>query len=269
MRTARQIATGLLIALVSIGIILGGLSLSLVEGGLTGHAPASPTLLPTNWIPFTPFPPTNTPESIATELSLTPTLTFTPPPTPANCPPPTNWLPYLVQPGDTLTLLAFKYNTTVDAVIQANCLLSNTLLPGSILYLPPAPTATPIPCGAPHGWVLYTVQPGDTLYHISQLYTITVADLQIANCLGNNTIIHTGQKLYVPPWAPKTATPTSTGPVTDSPTPTATFTETPTPVSTDTPTNSPAPSDTPTTAPTNTSTPVPSDTSIPPTATTP
>jgi LysM repeat protein len=257
MRTARQIITGLLIALVSIGIILGGFSLSFAEGGLTGRAPTSPTVPPTNWIPFTPFPVTDTPLVIATEISLTPTLTLTPPPTPANCPPPFGWSAYLVQAGDTIDSLASVYNTTTANIIQANCLMSTTLLPGSILYLPPAPTVTPIPCGPPPGWIqTYIVQPGDTLYRIGQLYNVTVQQLQIANCLRNTTIIHVGQKLYVPPWAPKTATPTITLTATGTGSPTDTFTDTPTTVSTDTPTNTAVPSDTPTLLPTETPTPV-------------
>ena len=255
MRTARQIVSGLLIALASIAIILGGLSLSLAEGGLAGRAPASPTVPSPTWMPSTPFPITDTAVAIATELSLTPTFTFTPPPTPINCPPPFGWLAYTVQSGDTLNLLAFRYNTSTIVIVQANCLLSTTLLPGSILYLPPVPTATPIPCRAPSGWVIYIVKPGDTLYNISQLYSITVGELQRANCL-NTTIIRVGQRLYIPPWAPKTFTPTITPTATGTNTPTATSTDTPTSVA-DTPTNTPVPSDTPTTAPTGTPTPVP------------
>jgi LysM repeat protein len=257
MRTARQVVIGLLVALASIGIILGGLSLSLAEGGLTGRAPASPVLPSPTWLPFTPFTVTGTPPTAAaTEILPTPTWTSTEPPTPVNCPPPTGWGAYVVQTGDTLDALAVRYKTTSAAIIQANCLLSATILPGSFLYLPLPPPATPIPCGAPSGWVIYIVKPGDTLYNISQLYNITVAELQRANCL-NTTIIRVGQRLYIPPWAPHTATPTITLTATGADSPTATA------ISTETPTNTPVPSDTPTTAPTETPTPVPSDTPVP------
>ena len=248
MRVARQIASGLLIALVSIGIILGGLSLSLAEGGQIIAPPPSPT---PPWNPPTPITITEAPP-IPTEPSLTPTITLTPPPTPANCPPPAGWIAYTVQAGDTVGQLAFSHNTAPITILQANCLPNDTLLAGSILYLPPAPTATSIPCGAPSGWVVYIVKSGDTLYRISQLYGITVAELQRANCL-NTTTIRVGQKLFVPPWAPKTNTPTST--------PTATGTESPTLLPTDTPT----PSETPTPTPTDTPTPTPSETPTSPT----
>ncbi len=261
MRTARQIASGLLIALASIGIILGGLSLSLAEGGLAGRVPASPTVPSPTWMPSSAFTATDTSAAIATELSLTPTFTFTPPPTPVNCPPPVGWLAYTVQPGDTLDLLAFRYHTSAEAIVQANCLLSTTIPAGSFLYLPPIPTATPIPCGPPPGWIIYIIKPGDTLYNISQLYNISVGELQHANCL-NTTIIRAGNKLYIPPWLPKTFTPTITPTATGTGTPTETSTATPTSV-TDTPTNTPVPSDTPTDTPL----PTPSATPVPPTVT--
>ncbi|KAF0106734.1 MAG: outer membrane adhesin like proteiin [Anaerolineaceae bacterium] len=243
MRTARQVLLGLFVALASLGLILGGFSLSLIEGGPA--APASPVPSAT-WMPFTPLAgPTGTPAS-----------TSTLPPTPVNCPPPPGWVPYLVQPGDTLDLLAWRYNVTAGEIAAANCLLTETLVPGSLLYLPPSPTATPIPCGPPRGWVIYYVQFGDTLYRISQSYGITVLELQQANCMGNSTLIRVGQALYVPPWATRTPSPTFPGPATDTPTPS----ETPSPLPSDTPT-SPAPSDTPT--PSETPSPLPSDTPTP------
>ena len=70
------------------------------------------------------------------------------------------------------------------------------------IVISPLPIHTPIPCGSPKTWVIYIVQPGDSLYHLSQIDQVTVAELQQANCLGTSTILHTGQVLYVPPWAP-------------------------------------------------------------------
>jgi LysM repeat protein len=86
----------------------------------------------------------------------------------------------------------------LELLSQANCLLSPSIPPGSILYVPPQPTQTPIPCGPPAGWIIYIVKQQDTLFHISTLYRTTVPQLQAANCLGNSTLIITGQSLYVP-----------------------------------------------------------------------
>ena len=112
------------------------------------------------------------------------------------------------------------------------------------------PIRTTASCGSPNTWVVYIVQPGDSLFHISQVYGVTVAELQRANCLGSSTTLHTGQILYVPPWAPIAPTPTTIFVVipTWTPTDTQVFIQ-----PSDTPTQ-PAPVDTATDVP-----PVPTD----------
>jgi LysM repeat protein len=77
-----------------------------------------------------------------------------PPPTeappPASCGPPSNWVVYIVQRGDTLFSIAQRVNSTVQQLKNANCLTSNTIRTGQKLYvpyrpapLPPPPTALP------------------------------------------------------------------------------------------------------------------------------
>jgi LysM repeat protein len=248
MKSIWQVLRGSAIALASIGLLFGGFSLSLAEGGFV-KAPVTPsptfTQLPTlaaqsQSQPLAPALDTATP--------LPPTATATLPPPPTNCPPPAGWVGYQVQAGDTLARLASYYHVTSQALQQANCLVSaDGLLPGVIIYVPRIATPTVIPCGAPAGWVTYIVQPGDTLFRLSQLYRISVADLQQANCLGASTLLHTGQALHVPPW----------GQLTPTPTPSATWTNTPTfplldtPTNTDVPTNTDIPTDTPSDTPTD------------------
>jgi LysM repeat protein len=70
------------------------------------------------------------------------------------------------------------------------------------------PTQTKALCGSPATWIVYIVRPGDSLYHLSLVYGVTVAELQRANCLGTSSILHTGQLLYVPPIAPLAPSPT-------------------------------------------------------------
>ncbi len=260
MRNLRQILLGLGIGLFSLLITLGGIALSLTEGNVT--APTRPPLLTetptwqTSDLP--PLSPTSPP----------PTLTFTLPPPPTACPPPAGWVAYIVQAGDTLENLATRYQVSVEMLGQTNCLLTASILPGTVLYVPPTPTRTPVPCGPPRGWVTYIVQAGDTLYHLSQVYGVTVQQLQNANCLGSSTLIRTGQVLYVPPGPTRTpvttgtptptstptGTPTSPGPsVTSSPT--VTFTPTLTATVSSTPENSVTPSPTGTFTETPTTTP--------------
>jgi LysM repeat protein len=125
-------------------------------------------------------------------------------------------MPITVQPNDDMNLLSERYHSSPDQLKQANCLTSSDLTVGAILYVPPLPTATLIPCGPPSGWIIYIVKPKDNLYQISNLYQTSVPILQAANCMGSSTLIIAGQSLYVPNVA--TITPSRTPTLTPIPT---------------------------------------------------
>lgn len=250
MQALKQVGLAIAVAVVSLGVVLGGLSLALSENV------TPPAATETLWLPtFAEFiTPSATPlvqPTSTTEFTLTPAPTASPLPPPTSCMPPSGWVGVTVGGNDSLEGLAVRYRTTSQALSQGNCLLSSTLVSGSVLFVPPIPAATPIPCGAPFGWVRYSVQPGDTLYHIATMYAITTAQLQQANCLGLSTNIRVGQLLWIPNRAPLfTNTPVL------PPTlyvPTETLTEAPpdTPVP---PSSTPQPTET--TAPTVTQTPL-------------
>jgi LysM repeat protein len=264
MESLRQIGTGFLLGVLSVAIILGAFSLAMAEGGLLPTTPATETLIPPvpTLLPTLPGLPTNTPAgTISASPSPSSTASYTPPPPPTTCPPPAGWLPVVIQPDDTLDSLAQTYNTPVETLRSANCLYGDELVVGTFLYVPPLPTATRIPCGAPVGWINYIVKSGDTLYQISLLYRVSVPQLQQANCI-LTTNIRAGQVLKVPnvptstPWmtspttiptltseptlrptgeAP-TATPETPSPTTEIPSPTTQPTETIQPSNTPPPT---------------------------------
>jgi LysM repeat protein len=205
MQSLRQIGLAIAVAVVSLGVVVGGLSLALSEN-IT--PPAAPT--ETLWLPtFAEFiTPTATVEVLPSATSASPviilpspTLTLLPPPT--SCAPPSGWVGVNVGFNDTLESMAARYRTTSQALAQGNCLLTSTLISGSVLFVPPIPTATVIPCGPPFGWIRYTVQQGDTLYHIATMFGITTAQLQQANCLGFSTNIRIGQLLWIPNRPPR------------------------------------------------------------------
>ena len=280
MNSRREVLTGIFGALISIIIIAGSFAVAMTEvrspvaQNLTSTL--TPTSIPTHIILVTQRPgePTYTPSPTFT----LPPPSFTPTSAVASCQPPSGWSAITLQPGDTLESLARTYNTTPEALKQANCLVGNSLVPGTIFYVPGAPPPTEIPCGPPPGWVYYIVKEGDTLYSISRLYGVSVAQLQAANCMGSSTKIRVGQKLYVPNVTPNLPSPTPMPTQTSSPEPSATNTLlpsatstpiTPSPNPTQIPPTNPAPTDTP--APTNTpvptDTPIVTDTSVPPTLT--
>lgn len=99
----------------------------------------SPTSTP--FPTFTPLPlvaPTLLPDS----LLLTP---LAPLGTNSLCPAtPPGWIPYVVEPGDTLGLLADQTTSSVDEITQGNCRTdADTLLVGETLYLPRQPVLSP------------------------------------------------------------------------------------------------------------------------------
>lgn len=247
MQALRQMGGGLVIAIISLLLVVGGISLSLAES----NSPEQPT--------STLIPPiiatsleisTSTPILANTNTIEAPTLTSTALPSaiaqsttiPAvvACNSPAGWLQIIVNTNDTLYTIAERYKTTADILNASNCLNNTIPAAGSLLYVPPVPTVTVIPCGPPAGWVkAHTVQPGDNLFRIALSYGITYPQLQRANCMGSSTTIYTGQLLWVPnvpTLTPgitivpnfSTATPsltlppTSTFIVTDSPVPTIT-----------------------------------------------
>ncbi|MCL4264595.1 MAG: LysM peptidoglycan-binding domain-containing protein [Anaerolineae bacterium] len=66
----------------------------------------------------------------------------------------------------------------------------------------PAVTDTAVPATCvpvqPNGWVLTTVQPGNTLYGLARRGGTTVAELVRVNCREND-ILYVGELLYTPP----------------------------------------------------------------------
>ncbi|MBC8507696.1 MAG: LysM peptidoglycan-binding domain-containing protein [Anaerolineales bacterium] len=275
----RELILGLVTALASTLILAGSLVVAMAEDQATvAQIPVdtnTSTITPSPTITATPLPtqkpgePTYTPS--ATPLpSDTPTNTNEAP-SPTTCSHPSSWGAIIVQQGDTINNLAAKHNTSVDELIDANCLLVSQLLPGSTLYAPKLqPTPTFISCGPPAGWVYYTVKSGDNLYRIGLAHGVSVAQLQQANCL-TSTNIRGGQQLYVPnvptvavsPTFTSTATMTTTATATSAATATATATSGGAPTATSTNTSAPPPTSTATTAPTETNTPVPTVTDTP------
>lgn len=126
-------------------------------------------------------------------------------------------------------------------------------------------THTPLAtrCETPVGWVPYTVKPTDSLIRLSRVFGVSVAELQRANCLGERTVLQSGEKILVP--LPATATQTHTPAPTDTPRPQATSQPRPTRTAAAPPPPNPLPQPTNTSAPTEEPTSPPPPTALPPT----
>ena len=95
---------------------------------------------------------------------------------------------YTVQKGDSLYSIAKKFNTTVDALKDANNLTNNNLAIGQILIIPSKEVEN-------NG--NYIVVAGDTLYKIANKFNTTVDAIKALNNLSNNTL-SIGQSLKIP-----------------------------------------------------------------------
>jgi LysM repeat protein len=208
MQNLRQLGGGVIIALLSVILVIGGISLALSETLPTQATPTPfpPTIsldFPTATFTVSPLIVSETPSvtQIPTLLA-TDTLTSVPTNTlfvAASCNPPSGWVRIITSASDTVYSLAQRYKTTAENLGAANCLSSFDIPVGFTLYVPPVPTVTVIPCGPPFGYVRrYVVQPGDNLYRIALSFGITYTQLQRANCMGTSITIYAGQVLWVP-----------------------------------------------------------------------
>jgi len=113
---------------------------------------------------------------------------------------------HMVQHGETLYSIAWRYGTTLSALIAANGLANpDYIYAGQVLSIPggmppgPGPAPGPGPKKPGHGCgYTYTVVRGDTLSGIAYRHGSTVAALARANGLGYPYTIHAGQGLHIP-----------------------------------------------------------------------
>ncbi|MBK9925482.1 MAG: LysM peptidoglycan-binding domain-containing protein [Anaerolineales bacterium] len=230
MKALRQMGSGFIIGILSLLLVIGGISLSLAETSAPA-LPPTPSPIPTDFaVEFaSPFP------SPTVELiPILPTDTLIPSPTTevqvaTNCVFPANWITVTVGVNEDLYTIAQKYNTTTDELNEKNCLNFLNPAPGAIIHVPAVPTKVVAPCLPPAGWVKrHVVQKGDNLYRIALSYGITYPQLQAGNCMGSSVTIFAGQILWAPniPTFTPFVTATATNTVNYS-TPTNTATNTP------------------------------------------
>ncbi len=145
-----------------------------------GGESATPTASPGAAVPPIPSP--------------TPTPTRAPTPTPTPLP-----QSYTVQSGDTLALIAERFNVTVEDLAAKNGILDpNNIFAGQKLELPqPDERVTP---SAPTGSEdeVYVVKAGDTLFAIAQELGVTVEDLADLNEIADPSQLFVGRPLQIP-----------------------------------------------------------------------
>ena len=97
-----------------------------------------------------------------------------------------NQIIYTVKKGDSLWIIANKYDTTVDMIKSVNNLSSNLLTIGDQLIIP-----------STSNYINYVVKKGDSLWIIANKYNTTVDKIKKLNNLSSN-LLQIGQNLLIP-----------------------------------------------------------------------
>jgi len=117
----------------------------------------------------------------------------------------TSGVRYTVRAGDTLSALAQRHSTSVDALVAANHIADpNLILVGQVLMIPGSGTAAGATTVATPAGRSYTVQAGDSLWKIANDAGVTLDALTAANHLSIQSLILPGQVLVLP--APTSST---------------------------------------------------------------
>ncbi len=109
----------------------------------------------------------------------------------------TRTLTYTVQPGNTLGEIAQRYGTTYQELAKINGIANpNLIFPGQVLKII---TNTNMPGQETReaGSIIYTVQRGNTLSQIAQVYGTTVQEIATTNRISNVNLIFPGEQLKI------------------------------------------------------------------------
>ncbi len=96
---------------------------------------------------------------------------------------------YTIMPGDTMWHIATKYGIGVNELLTANPQITNPnlIFPGQTINIPSTSA------------LMYTIMPGDTMWHIATKYGIGVNELLVANPqITKPNLIFPGQTINIP-----------------------------------------------------------------------
>ncbi len=104
---------------------------------------------------------------------------------------------YVVQPGDTLSAIAFEYGVSVDDLVRANGLDDpDQIFAGESLVIRPAAYAGGAPAGPTERY--HQVAPGETLSGIAAQFGVSMGAIAAANGLADPDRIAAGALLVIP-----------------------------------------------------------------------
>ena len=138
-------------------------------------------------------------ENLTTTEEESPSLEISSENTPESVSNPNSQNTYTVKAGESVYIIAYKFNITADQLKAANGLKSDLIHPNQVLIIPSAnheKPAEPKPNPQPDKNT-YTVKAGESLYIIANKFGVTVKELKAANGLKSD-LIHPNQVLIIP-----------------------------------------------------------------------
>ena len=111
-----------------------------------------------------------------------------------------DYIIHKVQSGETVSSIATKYNTTVQAIVEANNLASASVIRvGQELKIPTTDGSSDGSGSGTTGCrVNHTVKSGEWVYQIARNYGVSPQSILAANNLANPSLIHPGMVLCIP-----------------------------------------------------------------------
>ncbi|WP_371372381.1 LysM peptidoglycan-binding domain-containing protein [Thalassotalea aquiviva] len=119
------------------------------------------------------------------------------------------WQRYKIKSGDSLSVIANRFNTTITQIKDVNQLQSNDIRTGKYLLIPTATQSldryksyekvrkNKIAKKGNGNKVIYTVQKGDTLWDIGRLYDVSSKSIAKWNGFAPKDTLRLGQKLTI------------------------------------------------------------------------
>ncbi|HHX27808.1 MAG TPA: SafA/ExsA family spore coat assembly protein [Firmicutes bacterium] len=132
------------------------------------------------------------------------------PPDDKERPPVAGTIEYVVQPGDTMFLIAKRYGVSLDALIKANPQIRNPemIFPGEVIHIPTGhrphmapPQLTPVSPGTGGSGAArrYVVMEGETIEDVARKFGMNVGELTAFNPqLSPPYTLTSGQVIFIP-----------------------------------------------------------------------
>jgi LysM repeat protein len=116
---------------------------------------------------------------------------------------------YVVQPGDSLSSIAFEYCTIWQDIYRYNTAVigpnPDRISPGMQLYVIDRCNTGAVYDRGPRQHAMgtisgqfYTIAAGDTLYSVGQRFGLNYKIIMLANNMDNTAVMNPGQQLYIP-----------------------------------------------------------------------